>query len=60
MDIVAAGRPRIIRNAGGGGSRDIHLNNFSISNGGDYLIEDADLILAHGRRYGLIGRNGTG
>lgn len=31
-----------------------------ISNGGEPLIEDGSLLLAHGRRYGLIGRNGCG
>jgi len=60
MQSVTSERPRIIRNAGAMGSRDIHLNCFSVSNGGAELIEDADLILAYGRRYGLIGRNGTG
>jgi ATP-binding cassette subfamily F protein 3 len=45
---------------GGGGSKDIHLENFSVSNGGKELIEDATVTLAHGRRYGIIGRNGTG
>lgn len=33
---------------------------FSVSNGGQDLIENASLTLAYGRRYGLIGRNGTG
>lgn len=45
---------------GAGGARDIHLENFSVSNGGKELIEDASVSLAVGRRYGLIGRNGTG
>lgn len=40
--------------------RDICLENFSVSNGGKDLIEDASVIMAYGRRYGLIGRNGTG
>ena len=31
-----------------------------IGNGGEALIEDGSLLLAHGRRYGLVGRNGTG
>lgn len=31
-----------------------------MSNGGKPLVEDGDLMLAHGRRYGLVGRNGTG
>lgn len=45
---------------GGGGSKDVHLENFSVSNGGKDLIEDASVMMAYGRRYGLIGRNGTG
>lgn len=40
--------------------RDINLENFSVSNGGKDLIADASVIMAYGRRYGLIGRNGTG
>ncbi|PNW76832.1 hypothetical protein CHLRE_11g478128v5 [Chlamydomonas reinhardtii] len=52
--------PTIIRNQGGGGSRDVHLENFSLSNGGKELVSDATVMLAFGRRYGLIGRNGTG
>lgn len=38
----------------------IKMENFSVSNGGKELIQDATLMLAQGRRYGLIGRNGTG
>ncbi|KAG2423892.1 hypothetical protein HXX76_014945 [Chlamydomonas incerta] len=52
--------PTIIRNQGAGGSRDVHLENFSLSNGGKELVSDATVMLAFGRRYGLIGRNGTG
>ncbi|GIL87925.1 hypothetical protein Vretifemale_15973 [Volvox reticuliferus] len=52
--------PIIIRNKGGGGSRDVLLENFSLSNGGKELVTDATVMLAFGRRYGLIGRNGTG
>ncbi|KXZ48205.1 hypothetical protein GPECTOR_29g111 [Gonium pectorale] len=52
--------PTIIRNKGGGGARDVHLENFSLSNGGKELVSDATVMLAFGRRYGLIGRNGTG
>jgi hypothetical protein len=40
--------------------RDVSLDNFSVSNGGKDLISDATLMLAFGRRYGLVGRNGTG
>ncbi|WIA32674.1 hypothetical protein OEZ86_003475 [Tetradesmus obliquus] len=53
-------KPTIQRNAGGGGPRDIHLENFCVSNGGRELVVDASVSLAVGRRYGLIGRNGTG
>ena len=41
-------------------TQDIHLDDFNISNGGKDLIADATMMLAFGRRYGLIGRNGTG
>ncbi|KAL6757773.1 ABC transporter family protein [Haematococcus lacustris] len=57
---VAGATPLIVRDLGGGGSRDLHLDNFNVSNGGKDLIEDASVMLAYGRRYGLVGRNGTG
>ncbi|CAI5972021.1 unnamed protein product [Closterium sp. NIES-65] len=43
-----------------GGARDIHLSNFTVTVAGKDLISDASITLAFGRRYGLIGRNGTG
>mmetsp|Transcript_28513 Transcript_28513/g.44907 ORF Transcript_28513/g.44907 Transcript_28513/m.44907 type:complete len:860 (-) Transcript_28513:3313-5892(-) len=42
---------------------DVRLENFHLANrkgGGQDLLEDASLILARGRRYGLMGRNGCG
>lgn len=45
---------------GSGGSKDLHLDDFNVSNGGKDLIQDATVTMAWGRRYGLIGRNGTG
>ena len=36
------------------------LEQINVTNGGKNLIEDSELMLAHGRRYGLVGRNGTG
>lgn len=42
---------------------DVRLQNFHLANrkgGGQDLLEDATLILARGRRYGLMGRNGCG
>ena len=56
----AMSAPVIVRDTGSGGSRDIHLENISVSNGGEELVSDASLTLSHGRRYGLVGRNGTG
>jgi ABC-type multidrug transport system fused ATPase/permease subunit len=44
-------------------SADVRLLNFNLANrkgGGQDLLEDASLILARGRRYGLMGRNGCG
>lgn len=57
---MGADAPRVIRNAGGPGRQDIRLESLAVSNGGAWLIRDAKLTLAHGRRYGLVGRNGTG
>jgi len=51
---VAGAEPVIVRNVGAGGVRDLHLEDFSVSNGGPNLIEDASIIMAFGRRYGLV------
>jgi ATP-binding cassette subfamily F protein 3 len=40
--------------------KDIHVHNFNITYGGKILLEEADLRLVYGRKYGLIGRNGIG
>lgn len=40
--------------------KDIIVNNFNITYGGQILLEGADLRIVYGRRYGLIGRNGIG
>ncbi|BBN17941.1 ATP-binding cassette, subfamily F, member 3 [Marchantia polymorpha subsp. ruderalis] len=59
-----AGMPAVMVNHGGVGEgsvpKDIRLENFSISLGGKELINSATVTLAYGRRYGLVGRNGTG
>ncbi|KAJ5635408.1 uncharacterized protein N7484_008721 [Penicillium longicatenatum] len=41
-------------------SKDIKLDNLDISIGGLRILTDADLTLAFGRRYGLVGQNGIG
>lgn len=41
-------------------SRDVHLEQVSIGLHGKELIQDAELKINHGRRYGLIGANGSG
>ncbi|XP_076811780.1 ATP-binding cassette sub-family F member 3-like [Clavelina lepadiformis] len=41
-------------------TKDIHIENFDISFGNKVLFEEANLHIAHGRRYGLVGRNGLG
>eukprot|EP00808_Paulinella_micropora_P018653 g68535.t1 len=43
------------------GPKDIHVMGFTLNSpGGECLVDDADLQLVCGRRYGLIGRNGIG
>lgn len=44
----------------GGVVGNLKLEDFSVSNGGKELIQNGELMLATGRRYGLVGRNGTG
>jgi ATP-binding cassette subfamily F protein 2 len=41
-------------------SRDIHISSFSLRYHGVELLQDSDLELNYGRRYALIGANGSG
>ncbi|KAF9535793.1 P-loop containing nucleoside triphosphate hydrolase protein [Crepidotus variabilis] len=41
-------------------SKDIHLPSIDVSFGSNRILSGASLTLAHGRRYGIIGRNGVG
>lgn len=41
-------------------SMDVRIENFDVSFGDRVLLTGADLLLACGRRYGLVGRNGLG
>ena len=45
---------------GKGKTKDIHLRSIDLGFAGHQLIKDANLVIAFGRRYGLVGRNGTG
>jgi ATP-binding cassette, subfamily F, member 3 len=41
-------------------SKDIKLENFDIHFAGNKILTNANLLLAYGRRYGLVGKNGIG
>jgi ATP-binding cassette subfamily F protein 3 len=41
-------------------SKDVCFNDFDIQFAGKKILVDASLMLAHGRRYGLVGKNGIG
>ncbi|KAF7306412.1 Protein gcn20 [Mycena indigotica] len=41
-------------------SKDIHLPSIDVNFGSNRILSGATLTMAHGRRYGLIGRNGVG
>merc|ERR1712137_919108 len=43
-----------------GGTKDIRVENFTITFGRAQLLVDANLLIAQGRKYGLVGRNGSG
>uniref|UniRef100_A0A1A9WSL8 ATP-binding cassette sub-family F member 3 n=1 Tax=Glossina brevipalpis TaxID=37001 RepID=A0A1A9WSL8_9MUSC len=41
-------------------SMDVKIENFDLAFGDKVLIQNANLVLSFGRRYGLVGRNGLG
>eukprot|EP00551_Chaetoceros_affinis_P011593 CAMPEP_0203662450 /NCGR_PEP_ID=MMETSP0090-20130426/409_1 /ASSEMBLY_ACC=CAM_ASM_001088 /TAXON_ID=426623 /ORGANISM="Chaetoceros affinis, Strain CCMP159" /LENGTH=814 /DNA_ID=CAMNT_0050525237 /DNA_START=7 /DNA_END=2451 /DNA_ORIENTATION=+ len=41
-------------------SRDINVSNFTLQHKGMVMLDGTDIILNHGNRYGLLGRNGCG
>mmetsp|Transcript_4166 Transcript_4166/g.8891 ORF Transcript_4166/g.8891 Transcript_4166/m.8891 type:complete len:832 (+) Transcript_4166:147-2642(+) len=41
-------------------SRDINVTNFTLQHKGMVMLDGTEIILNHGQRYGLIGRNGCG
>jgi ATP-binding cassette subfamily F protein 2 len=41
-------------------SRDINVQNFTLQHRGAVLMDETEIVLNHGNRYGLIGRNGCG
>jgi ATP-binding cassette subfamily F protein 3 len=59
-------RPDIVVNqskqtaVGEGRGKDIKLENFDIHFAGNKILTNANLTLAYGRRYGLVGKNGIG
>ena len=57
---TASQAPSKRENLDGGNSMDIRMENVDVSFGNKQLLSGADLILAYGRRYGLVGRNGLG
>ncbi|OCF36245.1 ATP-binding cassette, subfamily F, member 3 [Kwoniella heveanensis CBS 569] len=52
--------PLDLSGAAKGKSKDIHLLNIDVSFASNRILAGATLTMAHGRRYGLIGRNGIG
>jgi len=41
-------------------SRDINVQNFTLQHKGNVMLDATEIVLNHGNRYGLIGRNGCG
>lgn len=41
-------------------SRDINVQNFTLLHKGAVMLDETEIVLNHGNRYGLIGRNGCG
>ncbi|XP_018564615.1 ATP-binding cassette sub-family F member 3 [Anoplophora glabripennis] len=49
-----------LESKGNNRTQDIRIENFDVAYGDRVLLQGADLTLAFGRRYGLVGRNGLG
>lgn len=41
-------------------ARDVNVTNFTLQHMGQVLLDESEVVLNHGNRYGLIGRNGCG
>lgn len=41
-------------------ARDINVTNFTLQHMGALMLDETEIVLNHGNRYGLIGRNGCG
>uniref|UniRef100_A0A7S3KVU2 ABC transporter domain-containing protein n=1 Tax=Amphora coffeiformis TaxID=265554 RepID=A0A7S3KVU2_9STRA len=41
-------------------ARDINVTNFTLQHMGAVMLDETEIVLNHGNRYGLIGRNGCG
>jgi len=41
-------------------SRDINVQNFTLQHMGAIMLDETEIVLNHGNRYGLIARNGAG
>ncbi|KAM8952564.1 ATP-binding cassette sub-family F member 3 isoform 2-T2 [Pelodytes ibericus] len=57
---AASKKENRIETSGKNKSYDIRIENFDVSFGERVLLTGAELLLAAGRRYGLVGRNGLG
>jgi ATP-binding cassette subfamily F protein 2 len=41
-------------------ARDVNVTNFTLQHMGQVLLDETEIVMNHGNRYGLIGRNGCG
>ncbi|KAJ1087433.1 hypothetical protein NDU88_000605 [Pleurodeles waltl] len=57
---AASKKENRLENSGKNKSYDVRIENFDVSFGERVLLTGADMNLAAGRRYGLVGRNGLG
>ncbi|XP_071945787.1 ATP-binding cassette sub-family F member 3-like isoform X2 [Antedon mediterranea] len=53
-------RDQKLEESGTNRSTDIKIENFDVAFGDKVLLKNANMLLAYGRRYGLVGRNGIG
>ncbi|TPX34218.1 hypothetical protein SmJEL517_g03149 [Synchytrium microbalum] len=57
---IIVNQGKLVTTGGQSQSKDLKIENFDIQYAGKKILQNADLSMVYGRRYGLVGKNGVG
>ncbi|TPX31762.1 hypothetical protein SeMB42_g07706 [Synchytrium endobioticum] len=57
---IIVNQGKLVTTGGASQSKDLKIENFDIQYAGKKILQNADLTMTYGRRYGLVGKNGVG